>query len=100
MNKQEYLTNLRETSAYPKYRLVVTTLTVLAYIGCVGFGIVSLIALFNGEPVAGIGGLIIAAIAAFVLIPFHRDVMNMGSDIADALLDRNLKDGRSGGEAV
>jgi hypothetical protein len=103
VNKQEYLVNLRETSAYPKYRLVVTILSTIGYIGCGGYAIVSLLALFKGGStgvVIGLAGLIGAAAGAFLIIPFYRDIMHMGSDIADSLLDRNVKDGRGGGGAV
>ena len=103
MNKQEYLANLRETSAYPKYRLVVTIITIIGYIVCGGSAIVSLLALFKGGSagvVTGLAGLIGAAAAAFIIIPFYRDIMHMGSDIADAMFDRNVKDGRGSGGAV
>jgi len=101
--KQEYLLQLRETTAYPKYRLVVTILTIIGYIVCGFFAIGSLIAVFKGGAAgvaSGLGGLLLAALGIFILIPFHRDLMLMGSDLVDAILDKNSNGGGGGGGAV
>ena len=88
--KGEYLTQIRSASSYPQFRMSVTVMTVLAYIGCAIFAVISLLGM-KLDTVSGIIGLLGAALFAFIVIPFHRQALLMGADFVDSTLDKNSK---------
>ena len=88
--KGEYLTQIRSASSYPQFRMGITIMTVLAYIGCAVFAVVSLMAM-KMDTVSGVVGLLGAALFAFIIIPFHRQAFLMGADFVDSTLDKNSR---------
>ena len=90
MSKEEYLTQIRTESSYPQFRLGITVLTVFAYIGCAVYAFVSVMAMKMSTEL-GVVGLVGAAVAAFLIVPFWKQTMLMGADMVDSTLDRNSR---------
>ncbi|MDC0143519.1 hypothetical protein OAK45_03190 [Verrucomicrobia bacterium] len=90
MSKEQYLTQIRSATSYPQFRMGVTIMTVLAYIGCAVFAVMSVMSLKVSVP-SGVIGLLGAALLAFIVIPFHRQALLMGADFVDSTLDKNSK---------
>jgi|TARA_B100000959_G_C14835517_1_gene563723 hypothetical protein len=88
MSKEEYLTKIRAESSYPQFRLGITIMTVLAYIGCAIYAFTMIMAM-KMDTTVGIIGLVSAALIAFIAIPFWKQMMLMGADMVDSTLDRN-----------
>ncbi len=88
MSKEEYLTKIRAESSYPKFRLGVTIMTVLAYIACAIYAFLGIMAM-KLDTTLGVIMLVGAAVFGFIGIPFWKATMLMGADMVDSTLDRN-----------
>jgi hypothetical protein len=97
MSKQQYLSMIRSGTAYPVYRGVISTITMLLYLVAIVCGAS---ALFGGlgsmtrSFVAGLGilifGLIFAAIY-FFLGRFFKEASLILADIGDSVIDTNAR---------
>jgi uncharacterized membrane protein (DUF485 family) len=95
--KQQYLDKIRASSAYPVYRGVINTITLLFYAVAAGFALGALVGglgSMSQSVVTGLAVLVFGAIMAalyYFLARFFKEAALILADIGDSIVDANAQ---------